>query len=145
MIPPFLISLKFEVIRNTTNSWYNMGDLWTYIYKKQPSRGSEQWSKFTGEHSCRKVISKLQSIFSCIWEWKRGFTDPEAYLESSQNLWWSFFAKIVNEFSALNYFCKKASWMFDWVLNTPLRSGNFHTCSEYVKNGAAENPYEDLS
>ena len=145
MIPPFLISLKFEVIRNTTNSWHNMGDLWTYIYKKQHSRGSENMQQIYRRTLMPKNDFKVAKHIFLYLEWKGGFTDPEAYLESSQNLWWSFFAKIVNDFSALNYFCKKASWMFDWVLNTPLRSGNFHTCSEYVKNGAAENPYEDLS
>ena len=42
----------------------------------------------------------------------------DVFSNSIKILWWSIFAKIVNDFSPLTIFAKKdPSFMFEWVLN----------------------------
>ena len=56
-------------------------------------------------------------MYICIYTYIYIYIYKEAYLETSQSSMMEVICKIVNAFC----FRKKApSWMFDWVLNTPL-------------------------
>ena len=78
-------------------------------------------------------------IFRCFSGFLRSFFEnsyfseffSEAYLEPSRTyLRWSFFAKIVS----VNCFRKNTpSYMFDWVLNTPLFLDGYYLHSPYVR------------
>ena len=51
-----------------------------------------------------------------------GKEDVEAYSELSRTSNMELCAKLVKGYLLLTTFAKSPSWMFDWVLNTPLES-----------------------
>ena len=62
------------------------------------------------------VFHNSKNIIHCEWQ-------TDVFLEPVEDLRWSSFAKIVIGLKPLTIFAKEApSYMFDWVLYTPLAS-----------------------
>ena len=61
-----------------------------------------------------------EMFFKCLLDVFWPVLPRDIFRNPIKSLWWSIFCKHSLQFSAFNYFCKKApSWMFKWFLNSP--------------------------